>query len=455
MVLSATWRPIGIDIDRDATGQAGGLVLGGFLDVLLDVRERRFGREVHRDPHFELREDRLVPLLVAGHRLDGERLAFGCWGRTRRRPPAGHRRPLDDRPDLALRRTQRSASRRSEFRLRAGRTRCQRSLFDQFVGQLDVMPHPVAMGLERRDSIGARARSDPTSPRPAGATRCRPDSAEEGASSRPPRSSLEERAGPLRTASPRPRRPARPSRVSLLRHRSRPGSSAVDASGSGPGACRPRRPAPEPWNARTPGTATAQVATRAAAPIFSLVMNMVPITPSIKVIAWAETIPAVESLPGRELDRGQGGRPDQCERDGGRGRLGEGRGDGDGGQGDPPSGQAVAELVAGPGEPSLDRADRPAQAVGGLLVGQAFEVAEDDGHPVVARQAVNLLADQGLQLAKLGVEGRVGVDRGLELGPLAGLAAGRVGSGSEGDLPGHAVEPLGRGGRRRGGRRPS
>ena len=38
--------------------------------------------------------------------------------------------------------------------------------------------------------------------------------------------------------------------------------------------------------------------------------------------------------------------------------------------------QAVTEKLAGPLEPYAYRAHRPAQAVSGLLVGQAFEVTE-------------------------------------------------------------------------------
>jgi hypothetical protein len=55
--------------------------------------------------------------------------------------------------------------------------------------------------------------------------------------------------------------------------------------------------------------------------------------------------------------------------------------------------QPPAEPLPGSCQSDLDGADRHAELVGGLLVGLAFEVAQDDRRPVFLRQPIDLLVD--------------------------------------------------------------
>ena len=59
------------------------------------------------------------------------------------------------------------------------------------------------------------------------------------------------------------------------------------------------------------------------------------------------------------------------------------------------AGQPVAQLLARPGQPRLDRPDRAAQPLGGLLVGQAFQVAEHDRQPEPIGEPAQLLVELG------------------------------------------------------------
>src|SRR5204863_282319 len=61
-----------------------------------------------------------------------------------------------------------------------------------------------------------------------------------------------------------------------------------------------------------------------------------------------------------------------------------------------------SEAVAAPGEAAPDGPDGPSELAGGLVVGQAFEVAEDQGGPVLLGEAAELLVEGGAELGGLG-----------------------------------------------------
>ena len=190
------------------------------------------------------------------------------------------------------------------------------------------------------------------------------------------------------------------------------------------------------------------MATSAVAAIFNLVVNMVPSTPSIKVIACAETIPAVRVLPAATWIGGQRGGSDQSNRV----RPLEAAWD-EGPEvtarrpawSPPRRVRRTLKLVASPGKPPLDRADRPAQAVGGFLVGQAFEITEDHDHPVVSLTGGQLPRGSGFAARgdRRRASRRGSATVSSPFGPFASLPTGQVGSGTEGHSPGHAIKPLG------------
>src|SRR4051812_854128 len=58
-------------------------------------------------------------------------------------------------------------------------------------------------------------------------------------------------------------------------------------------------------------------------------------------------------------------------------------------------GQAFTERLPGPGEPPLDRTDRPAQLIRRLAVGLSLEIAELQRQAIAVRQAIQLFTQQG------------------------------------------------------------
>ncbi len=110
------------------------------------------------------------------------------------------------------------------------------------------------------------------------------------------------------------------------------------------------------------------------------------------------------------------------------------------GRGDAPAAQAVAEPRPGAGEPAGDGAGGAAQQRRDLVAGQAFEVAEDDGHAEAFGEAVHLLPDDGSGLGSLRcVAGRGPVARGR--GGLAAAAASLGHPSLAGDSLGDPTEP--------------
>ncbi len=78
------------------------------------------------------------------------------------------------------------------------------------------------------------------------------------------------------------------------------------------------------------------------------------------------------------------------------------RQEGGGGGRKPPAGEAPPEAVPPPGQAAPDGADGPMELAGGLVVGQAFEVAEDQGGPVLLGQAGELLVERRAEFEGLG-----------------------------------------------------
>ncbi len=74
--------------------------------------------------------------------------------------------------------------------------------------------------------------------------------------------------------------------------------------------------------------------------------------------------------------------------------------------------QAVPQSIASPGEAAADGADGPVKLGGGTVVRHPFEVTENDGQPVLRRQAIDLLMKDGKVFSLLDGAG--------------GLPAGRV-----------------------------
>jgi len=98
---------------------------------------------------------------------------------------------------------------------------------------------------------------------------------------------------------------------------------------------------------------------------------------------------------GRAAHRRGDRRPDQGRRDGPRGRRRGTSPRGEEGHGprgpDIAAGQAVPEPLSGPPEPGPELRHRPPELPGRLLVGQPFQVAEDDRQAQPLGQAIDLL----------------------------------------------------------------
>ena len=76
----------------------------------------------------------------------------------------------------------------------------------------------------------------------------------------------------------------------------------------------------------------------------------------------------------------------------------------DGGQGrdrraHAPAGQPVAQPLARPGQAGLDRADRATELLGRLLVGQPFQVTEQDRQPEPLGEPAQFLVDLAAQVS--------------------------------------------------------
>src|SRR5205807_3562727 len=96
-----------------------------------------------------------------------------------------------------------------------------------------------------------------------------------------------------------------------------------------------------------------------------------------------------------------------------RGDLGRRRAQREGGGGQPggqfqaaPAQRAPQQLAAAL-QPPLDAVPGPAEQAGGLVQRLLFQAAEDQGGPVLLRQAVEFLQQHGPHLAQAQVERRV------------------------------------------------
>ena len=88
------------------------------------------------------------------------------------------------------------------------------------------------------------------------------------------------------------------------------------------------------------------------------------------------------------------------------------------------------QKIAGAGHPAPDRADRPTEPAGGLVVRESFEVAEDHRRAERARQASKLLVEDRRQLALSGNLSRRMPHR-FEVArhrPFVNVAPGRAGT---------------------------
>ena len=88
-------------------------------------------------------------------------------------------------------------------------------------------------------------------------------------------------------------------------------------------------------------------------------------------------------------------------------------------QGDPPPGQPGLQLGPAPRQAALERPEPPAEPVGGLLLGEPFEVTEDQGRAERLGQSAEFFMQFGAAFAGLDRPARVGPDRapGLHLDP--------------------------------------
>ena len=103
--------------------------------------------------------------------------------------------------------------------------------------------------------------------------------------------------------------------------------------------------------------------------------------------------------------------------------------------------QPGSQQVTRPGEPALDRPDRPFEEGGHLLVGLPLQVAEDDGLPIFLGESADLLVQHGPELVPGDV---VVVTRGQHRRalPFPSVTPGRVGLRSNRRAVGHLVEPV-------------
>ena len=100
-----------------------------------------------------------------------------------------------------------------------------------------------------------------------------------------------------------------------------------------------------------------------------------------------------------------------------------------------------SQQVTRPGEPALDRPDRPFEEGGHLLVRLPLQVAEDDGLAIFLGESADLLMQHGPELVPCGV---VVVTRGQHRRalPFPSVTPGRVGLRSYRRAVGHLVEPV-------------
>ncbi len=107
-----------------------------------------------------------------------------------------------------------------------------------------------------------------------------------------------------------------------------------------------------------------------------------------------------------------------------------------------PPDQSLPEPFPGPVEPAANLPGSPAQLPGRFFLGLALQVAEEHDRPVMLRQPVQLLVQNGEQFlvgqGKSGLRQRHGIDLRF-LGPAALLA----GPHPEGQAIGHGKEPAG------------
>jgi len=90
--------------------------------------------------------------------------------------------------------------------------------------------------------------------------------------------------------------------------------------------------------------------------------------------------------------------------------------------GEPPAGQASPEPVSATAQATPDGADRPPELLGGLVVGEPFEIAKHQGRPVFLGEPGEFVVED---LADLGVFEEVGRLGGefVEAGPFERLPA--------------------------------
>ncbi len=105
--------------------------------------------------------------------------------------------------------------------------------------------------------------------------------------------------------------------------------------------------------------------------------------------------------------------------------------------------QPVAQPKARPGQPGLDRPDRAAKPLGGLLVGKAFQVTEQDRQSESFREPAKLLVElrPGLRPVPIAVVNVPDRHRHLRASTFAQPASGSVEPRPGRDPHGDAIEP--------------
>ena len=199
-----------------------------------------------------------------------------------------------------------------------------------------------------------------------------------------------DRAGPPGRRSD-PRYPGRPRPGRGLRYRiegrvSRDDGWSVtvppDGLIAGFGSSEPKAP-----TATTPAVARVVAARIPIEAIFSLVMSMLLMMRVVKAAAVAE-LGAAGRGRDRRASQGRGNRRASPGR-----RAVQHAADGPGG--DPSPNQAIPQPSPSLGQPVPQRRLGPSQMTGGLVVGQALQVAEDHRQPLAIGQAVELFVDDG------------------------------------------------------------
>ena len=147
---------------------------------------------------------------------------------------------------------------------------------------------------------------------------------------------------------------------------------------------------------------------------------------------------AAASDQDRHLDRGcEQGFGDRRPRGTRRQRGGHSSGD----RRQPAPDQPASQPLAASRLPALDGPDRPAESTGGLLMGQALQVAEHHGLAEGLRQAADLLVDRDVPI--VGDSARIALGSCRHLGALALVDAPLHGQGPgmRRDPQGHGMEP--------------